>query len=242
MKTTRFVGLMVLFTLLILPLGFTGKANQLSRAAASEDDQDESSIYGNIKIRGTPSGHITVAVDKSNPMRGIQADGIPDFAFHFAPRKSRSYYQNVAMDLEGAVVAFTGRRVTVVSADRHILLNLILDKATNAKQGPFYYDDTSETVRASRGRALVQYQGISEIESLWRCGASGGRCSVSEREISIAGDDIELEAPPECPSGGTGSSGCSVSCGSGGTGCSIGCGAGYYACCHCTNGCKCIRN
>ena len=241
MKKIRLFGLMVLLTLLIIPLGFTGKANQFPRPSGFEDEGDESSIYGNVKIRGTPSGHITVAVDKSNPMRGVQADGIPDLAFHFAPRKSKSNYQNVAMDLEGAIVAFTGRRVTVLSADRHILFNLILDKATNAKQGAFYYDDTSETVRASRGRALVQYKGISEIESLWLCGASGGRCSVSEREMSIADDDIGLEGP-SCPSGGTGSTSCSVSCGSGGTGCSIGCGAGYYACCHCTNGCKCIRN
>ena len=187
-----------------------------------------------------------MAVDKSFPMRGIQADGIPDAAFHFAPRKSKSNYQNVAMDLEGAVVAFTGRRVTVLSAERYILLNLTIDKAPDANQRAYYADvtrDTGETVRATRGRALVQYKGgTSDIESLWLCGAAGGRCSVSERQMTIADDGIELEGPPDCPSGGTGSTSCSVSCGGGGQGCSVGCGAGYYACCHCTNGCHCVHN
>jgi hypothetical protein len=243
MKKMRLVGLMVLLTVLIVPFGFTGKANQLSRPPGSEEEGDEFSIYGNVKIRGTPSGHITVAVDKSFPMRGIQADGIPDLAFHFAPRKSKSYYQNVVLDLEGATVAFTGRRVTVLSADRYILLNLTIDKAPDANQGAYYDDasrDTSETVRASRGRALVQYKGgASEIESLWLCGARGGRCSVSDREMTIADDDIILEG--SCPSGGSGSTSCSIDCG-GGQGCSVGCGSGYYACCHCTNGCHCVRN
>ena len=40
-----------------------------------------------------------------------------------------------------------------------------------------------------------------------------------------------------CPSGGPGSSSCSVS-----TCCSVGCSPGYYACCHCSNGCRCYRN
>jgi hypothetical protein len=236
MNKSRCVGLIVLLTLLLAPYGFTSSANQ--------GFENEISIYGNVKVRGTPSGHVTVAVDRSFPMRGIQADGVADLAVHFAPRKNRREYQNIAFDVEGGVVDFSSRRVTVFSADRHILLNLMLENRPENEDGLPYYNDTSrdllETVRINRGKALGRYKGTADIGGLWLCGVEGGRCSVIERtgEMKAATDPIELENP--CPSGGTGSTSCSIECGPG-QGCSTSCGAGYYACCHCTNGCHCLR-
>lgn len=252
MNKLRWLGLMLLLTLLLAPYEFTGNANQLN---GFESEQDELSIYGNVTIRGTPSGHVTVAVDRSFPMRGIQADGVPDIAFHFVPRKldallrhaakNRHEYQAPAVELEGGTVAFTSKRVTVLSADRHILMNVSLENRPKTTDRGVYYEDVTrdqlETVRLYRGKALVAYRGHdSNIERLWVCGAAGGKCAVWERtgEMRIA-DDFELENP--CPGGGRGASSCTVSCG-GGQGCSVTCNVGYYACCHCSNGCHCVAN
>jgi hypothetical protein len=236
MTKLRCAGL-VLLVLLISAQGFTSNANQ--------NFTNEFSISGNIKVRGTPSGHLTVAVDQSFPMREIEGDGIPDIAFHFAPKKSSIVYQNIAFDLEQATLTFTGRRLTVLSTDRHILLNITLEKGPESNASGQYYDDRSrdlpETLRISRGKALGQYKDPTTIQALWLCGTKGGECSVLENtgEMRIADDPIEIEGP--CPSGGTGSTSCSIECGAG-QGCSTSCGAGYYACCHCTNGCHCIHN
>lgn len=227
-------GLTVLLALLIAAQGFT--------SSAKHQVIGESSIFGNVTVRGTRSGHLTVAVDQSFPMRGIQPDGIPDLAFHFAPKKNRTEYQNVAFDLEGAVVSFTNRRLTVLSADRNILLNVSLEKPTDTAGNAAYYEDPSrdlpQTIRISRGKALGQYKDPATIAALWVCGTKAGQCSVLENagEMTIA-DDFYIE----CPAGGSGSTSCSIDCGPG-QGCSTSCGAGYYACCHCTNGCHCIHN
>lgn len=234
MTKLRCAGLIVLLALLIAANGFTTNAKQ--------SFTNEFSIFGNIKVRGTPSGHMTVAVDQSFPMRGIEVDGVPDIAFHFAPKKIRSEYQKVAFDLEDATVTFTAERLTVLSADRHILLNLTLEKGPDTNANGLYYEDRSrdlpETLRIRRGKALGNYKDSTTIEALWLCGTKGGECSVLENtgEMRLA-DDFYLD----CPSGGTGSTSCSIECG-GGQGCSTSCGTGYYACCHCTNGCHCIHN
>lgn len=235
MKKLRCLFLALAVALLIVPLNFVSNAAQLQNF----DTHDEVSIYGNIKIHGTPSGHITVAVDKSAPLQEIQADGVWDLVFHFAPKQSKPEYQNIALDLEGAVLAFTNRRVTVISAERHLILNLSLEETPKSNNSIFQYSNQPETVHISNGAALVRYLGTSaNTEGLWLCGTEGGRCSVAE----IAGNTRPSSEPaPVCPAGGGGSQNCGISCGSG-LGCSIGCGAGYYACCHCEQGCHCVKN
>jgi len=183
MNKLRFLLLMVVLVLLIAPLKFTGSADRLRGLGP---DSQQSSINGNVKIRGTHSGHVTVAVDKSFPLGGISADGEWDVLFHFATKKNKPAYQDIAFDLEGATVSFTGRRLTVLSAERHILLNLSLEKEPQSNNWIPYYNDRSrdlpETVRITRGLALGQYQGTREnVESFWLCGTEGGTCSVIEK-------------------------------------------------------------
>lgn len=182
MNKLRLLLLMVVLVMLIAPLKFTGSADRL-RGRGS--DSQESSIYGNVKIRGTQSGHITVAVDKSFPIGGIIADGEWDVLFHFATKKNKPGYQDIAFDLEGATVSFTSRRLTVLSAERHILLNLSLEKEPQSNNLFSYHNDRSldlpETVRITRGLALGQYRGTGEnVEGLWLCGTEGGTCSLIE--------------------------------------------------------------
>jgi hypothetical protein len=249
MNKLRWVGLILLLTLLIAPVGLTRNANELK---GFENEGVELSISGNVKVRGTPSGHLTVAVDMSPPNRAIQGDGVPDLAFHFVPKRNSSKYQTVALDLEGGTVAFTSRRLTVLSADRHILLNMMLEKRPQHTDA--YYNDLSrdvpETVRVSRGKAFGQYRDPIAIEGLWLCGTEGGRCSLVERsgEVRAAyiSEEFELEGGggPHCQGGGPGSTSCSVSCGgSQNFGCSVSCGSGYYSCCQCNgDGCGCRSN
>jgi hypothetical protein len=229
--------------LLVTPLNLTGSANQLPGSYA---DTYESSIYGNVRIQGTPSGHFTVAVDASFPPGGTSADGMYDVLFHFVPKKSRTRYQNVAVDLEGATVSFTSKRLTVLSAERHILLNLTLERDT-ARKGIFdYYNDVSrdlpETVRINRGIALGRYDtSRNNTDRFWHCGAEGGICTVIEATDKLRATDGDPLPENPCPSGGKGSTQCSIGCGPG-LGCSTTCGPGTYACCHCTNGCHCYSN
>ena len=175
MNKLRSLFLMLVLGLLIAPLGFTGNADQLP---GFDLDGQEISFYGNIKVRGTPSGHVSVAVDKAFPLGEIYADGVWDVAFHFAPRKSKPRYQNIDLYLEGATLAFTGRRLSVVSAERYTMLNLSLEKEP-PRNKLFSFDDMPDTVRINRGIALGQYQGnLANDEGLWLCGTEGGRCSV----------------------------------------------------------------
>lgn len=240
MSKLRFLFLMLVLALLIAPLKLTGSADQLRGFGA---DRHEFAIYGNVKIRGTPSGHVTVAVDKSLPFRGVEGDGVWDTVFHFAPKKSKPAYQDINLDLENATLIFTGRRLTVLSTERRILLNLSLERNSEIINVVPYYDDRSrdlpETARIDKGLALGQYQGTMEdVKSLWLCGTEGGTCSVLGKNGDLRPmDNFAIE----CPSGGTGSTECGIDCGAG-QGCNVSCGPGYHACCHCTNGCHCIRN
>lgn len=242
MNKFRCVGLILLLTLLIAPRGFTRNASELE---GFENEGVELSIFGNVKVRGTPSGHLTVAVNVSPPNGAIHGDSAPDLAFHFVPRRNSSKYQQTALDLEGGTVAFTSRRLTVLSADRHILLNMMLEK--RPQHANAYYNDLSrdvaETIRVNRGRAIGQYRDPIAIQSLWLCGAEAGRCSMVERsgDMRTLWEDsgFELEGMG-CTAGGRGSTSCSVSCG-GGQGCSVGCSAGMYSCCNCGD-CRCLSN
>jgi hypothetical protein len=64
------------------------------------------------------------------------------------------------------------------------------------------------------------------------------QAGVSSKDIGFPyGGGYYYGGGPQCPAGGPGSTSCSVS-----TCCSVSCGAGYYACCHCTDGCHCIKN
>jgi hypothetical protein len=243
MNKLRFLFVIAMCSLLIASSNLVGIADQWQETDA---DSLEMSFHGNVKIRGTPSGHITIAVDKTNPLGGTQADGLWDVVFHFAPKKFRHENTNIFFDLENATLVSTGRRLTVLSNERYILLNLTLEKSIQSNGWIPYYNDRSrdlaETVRISRGLALGQYQGSMEsIEGFWSCGSVGGKCSVRERNEGIRTMDVEPELPPDCPSGGSGASSCGISCG-GGQGCNVTCGSGTYACCHCTNGCHCIKN
>jgi len=191
MTKLRCVALLILASLLIASQGIAGK---------SKGHSDESSIFGSVRVRGSPSGHLTVAIDQSFPMRGILADGVPDIAFHFAPRKVRNEYQTIAFDLEAATVSFTSGRLTVLSADRNILLNVELTKSAEVTGYiPYYEDrsrDLSETLRINRGKALGRYRNATTIDALWRCGTRGGRCSLLENsgEMRLL-DDPEIENP-----------------------------------------------
>lgn len=239
MNKSRWSLLLTILAMLIFPISFTSKAGP---AHNRDSDTDEVSITGNVKVRGTPSGHLTVAVDKSFPLGGLQADGVVDVLFHFVPKKSKFAYRNIIFDFENASVGYTDRRLTVLSMDRHVLVNLMLDRDTKS-QGliPYYIDrdrDVAETVRISRGKALVRYLATTQgADGFWLCGAEGGRCSIRE---NAGGIKPSSGGAPDCPSGGAGSSSCSISCGAG-QGCSTGCSNGYYACCHCTNGCHCVK-
>lgn len=232
------------FGLLITPLNLTGSANQLPQFYS---DSNEYSLYGNVKVRGTPSGHLTIAVDSSFPMQQIKADGVYDALFHFAPKKSKARYQDVALDLEGAVVSFTGKRITVLSAERHILLNLTIKKEPANNNIFNYYNDTSrdlpETVRINRGLALGRYDTSgTDTERFWLCGAEGGTCAILKAGGDFrASDSDPLPEQNPCPAGGRGATQCTINCGSN-QGCGVTCGAGTYACCHCTNNCHCLPN
>lgn len=241
MNRSRLFLLTIVTALLIASPTLKSSADQLQSAASLQ----EFSIFGNVKIRGTPSGHITVAVDKSAPLAGLQADGRWDIVFHFVPKKANPANQTISLDSEGAIVVSTGRRLTVISDERRVLLNLTLEKETQNDGWTHYYNDRSrdlaETVRISRGLALGQYEASEEsVEGFWMCGSEGGKCSFRARAGDIRAMDIAPIEPAECPSGGAGASSCSISCGPG-QGCSVSCGSGTYACCHCSNGCHCIR-
>jgi hypothetical protein len=245
MNKSRFLLLLVVTGLLITPHALTSSANQFHNDYA---DSQEISFYGNVEVRGTRSAHITVAVDLSRPLAGIQADGLWDVVFHFVPKKLKPANQNISFDVENALVVSTGRRLTVLSNERHILLNLTLERGRQSSSWIPYYNDNSRdlatTVRINRGLALGQYQGrFEDVQGFWLCGSEGGRCSVQERpkDIRPMDGEIEPELPPDCPAGGQGATSCSISC-EGGQGCSVTCGPGTYACCHCSNGCKCIKS
>jgi hypothetical protein len=167
-----------------------GSADQLQEP---DDASQELSIYGNVKVRGTPSGHITVAVDKSFPFRGISADGSWDVVFHFVPKKSKLRNQSIAVDIEDGTVVTTGRRLTVLSAERRILLNLTLEREPQGKGLTPYYNyrsrDVAETVRISQGLALGQYQSSTQdVDGFWQCGSEGGNCSLRMK----AGDITQI--------------------------------------------------
>lgn len=243
MNKLRFLLVIAACALLVALSNFAGNADQSHEQDA---DSQELSFHANIKIRGTPSGHVTVAVDRTSPLGGIQADGLWDVVFHFAPKKFKPENQRISFDLENATLVSADRRLTVLSTERRILLNLTLEKAVESNGWiPYYNDrgrDLAETVRISRGLALGKYQGSMEnLEGFWLCGSEGGRCSVREKTKDIRAMDVEPEVPPDCPSGGSGASSCGISCG-GGNGCNVSCGSGTYACCHCSNGCHCIRS
>lgn len=190
---------MILSGLLIAPLVFTGNADQIP---GFDSDGQEYSLLGNIKVRGTPSGHLTVAVDKEFLPGGIQADGVWDVAFHFAPKKSKTRYQNIALDIEGGIVSFTDRRLTVISAERYIMIDLSLEKETQSNNGIFSYDGLPETVRINRGAALGQYRGaIANGEGLWLCGTDGGACSVVKRTGDVTANNGDPLPETNCPSG-----------------------------------------
>jgi hypothetical protein len=67
--------------------------------------------------------------------------------------------------------------------------------------------------------------------------ATATRQAVECARSAPAGSDFFgwLEPVGGCPSGGPGSSSCSIhNC------CSVTCTSGYYACCHCSDGCRCV--
>ncbi len=240
MNKLRLLLLFIMLSLLFYSGSITSKAEKANR---TESDIDEISINGQVKVRGTPSGHLTITVDKSFPMEGLQPDGMADILFHFVPKKTKRVYRTIALDLEHATVAYTDKRLTILSIDRQIVLNLMLDRAKKSNNEFLYYTDRSrdieETIRIHRGKALTRYLTPRQgAEGFWLCGAEGGKCSFRE---NLAGVAPNSEGAPNCSSGGVGSSSCSISCGSG-TGCSTGCESGFYACCHCTEGCHCIKN
>jgi hypothetical protein len=196
---------------------------------------DQLRLVGNVKVRSTPSGHVTVAIDGSISS-SLQPDGLTDFTWHFVPKKNRPEYHTISMDQQNVTILFTSRRLTVMSGD-NVLLNLSLEKAPKGEiANPYYTDrrrDLLGTVRIQRGISLVRYPGDSELaERLWKCGEDGGLCGAN-----VAANTFHsLEEASGCPSGGAGSTGCSIDgC------CSVDCGAGYYACCHCLDGCHCIK-
>lgn len=238
MNKLRLVFVMLLLAILIAPFGFTGKADQLR---GIDPDSDEVSVFGNVKISGTTSGHVTVSVDRSVPFRGIEADGVPDITFHFVPRKNKPEFQNIAFDLEGATVAFTDNEMTVISSDRYIILNLSLKKRSE-KKNIFSFDDSPDVVRIRGGIAFGQYKGTgANVEGLWLCGDEGGTCAVLKKGDSLTAYDGDPLPEGPCPSGGQGATSCGINCGAG-QGCNVSCGSGTYACCHCTNGCHCVSS
>lgn len=237
MKKVRSLFLLLIPVLMIVPQVWSHANNRDARLGTKGDQMR---LIGNVKVRSTTSGHVTVAVDGSVSSLA-HVDGLTDFTWHFVPKKNRPEYHNIAMDLEAVTVLFTSRRVTVMSGD-NVLLNLSLEKAPKGEMdNPYYIDrrrDVADTTRIHKGIALVRTVGDSEqAEGLWKCGEEGGRCGVKMPSSGpSANDDWDLIAGG-CPSGGQGSSGCSISnC------CSVDCNAGYYACCHCTDGCRCIKS
>lgn len=204
MNRLRHVFAMLLFAMLITSFGFAGNADQ---AFETDPDSEEISIYGNVRISGTPSGHVTVSVDRSVPFRGIKADGVPEITFHFVPRKNKPDYQNIAFDLEGATVSFTNNKLTVISADRHIVLNLSLKKKAENKS-IFSFDDSPEIVRIRGGIAFGRYKGDgASVEGLWLCGTDAGTCAQVSKEpdtdLEPASSFVVTSVEPKTSSDGT---------------------------------------
>ena len=244
MKRFRYCLLIAALAFLFNPLKFITSADQ---SRWFDSDGDEVSMFGNVRVRGTPSGHITVAVDKALAFGEVQPDGVWDVVFHFAPKKTKPQYRDIVFDLENATLVSTGRRLTVLSSDRQIVLNLSLEREARTYDWTPYYDDRSRdlpnTVRIGHGQALGQYQStMKSADKLWSCGAEDGTCSIVKKVGRIrTADEGDPDPPADCPAGGPGATECGIQCG-GGQGCSVSCGPGTYACCHCTNGCHCIKN
>lgn len=236
MKNPRYLFLVLIPILIVVP--------QVWSQGGAKDGglgtrRDQIRFVGNVKVRSTVSGHVTVAFDGSISS-SAQSDGLTDFTWHFVPKKIRPEHYTISMDLQDVTILFNSRRLTVMSGP-NVVLNLSLEKTPKDEmENPYYIDrarDLPSTVRIQRGLALVRYEGESQLaERLWKCGEDDGLCGTTGpgKGVSIASDE---DAIAGCPSGGQGSSGCSISnC------CSVDCQSGYYACCHCTDGCRCIRS
>lgn len=228
--------LIALVTMLLAPPVLTGNS---SRILALDSEQHRFSIHGTVKIRGTSSGHVNVAIDESFPPGDIHADGVWESLFHFVPRKTRPRYQDIALDLEGATVIYSSWRLIVLSDERKIVLNLMFRKDPQENKLKLFSFDQSrvpETVRINRGLALGHYRGVMANDGrFWLCGNAGGTCSLA----GGSGGEDALPSRTNRTGERSGPTGCSISDG-GATGCGVACGPGTYPCCHCNEGCRCI--
>jgi hypothetical protein len=188
-------------------------------------------------VRGTASGHLTIAFDGGSH-DSAQSISKQSFTWHFVPAEDRSEYRNIVIDLSDGTLIYSSRQLTIASG-RYELLRLSIETSSKKELADQIgqFERLPSSAIFERGKALARYVNDSEKAlRLWHCGETDGLCAIrlsGEKGLN----QFEDEGGPSCPAGGVGATSCSLtSC------CSVSCGAGYYACCHRTENCRCIPN
>ena len=232
--------------LLIIPLLALTLGIAAHKAAGGNKTQSSDSVDGKIQrftgvviARSSASGHVTISIDQSIEY-SVRSDGIPDLAWHFVPAEEHAQHGPISVTVQDGVILATSKHLTLLS-DQKVLLHLSLEPSSEKDLIDLVYKRTSDSMFIERGIALARYEQSSEkIQRLWDCDGLNGLCAVKQKRFGgVPGDTYsEEEGGADCPSGGPGA----TSCSGGPSCCSVSCSSGYYACCHCTNGCKCVKD
>ena len=221
------------FMLLIAPQILFGSNRRVHQFPVP---QDGIMFLGNVSVRVAQNGNVIIVVDQ---LTTKAPDGIPDWIFRFAPRKTQQQYQNTSFDLQEARVFAAHSRLAVISREGYVMVSLSLRKIHHDDSEFSIYGDRStdspQTIRISKGFGLLR-------ETPKRL--KDGSFAPIDIEQSVLSKDFRLQSEAggsiNCDSGGVGATSCSVN--SGGSGCSVSCSGGYYACCLTPATCRCIRN
>lgn len=222
-------------------------------AVAADQDDAEMSL-GSVLVRSMEKV-IVVAMDSGD--EGSSGDGLVDRVFVYYLAEPLD--QPLHFRTDRAMVLFGKGRVQVTSPDGPTILRFAvraagLDRPRPNKPGEkddFCIEDpgmnfrsglkgrgAARSISLENGVGLAHYPKVESLPFSHFEQADLTRLNYRDFLSSVPGEfDIATKCAPQCASGGPGSSGCSVS-----SCCSVTCQSGYYACCHCTNGCSCVKN
>lgn len=185
-------------------------------------------MEGQVLVRPSEDG-LVIGVDTDSP-----ADGFVNHAFLYQMEQAPSD----ALRFEGdGVLWVRADRLVVTSKEGDRIVDLRLaDK--KGLSGVRLGDEGESASILYEGIGLSRYGSLSTVTLEQLGGFDPAHLStatwLSDNPFA-RGPVFEGGGETSCPAGGTGSSGCSIpSC------CSVSCSSGYYACCHCSNGCKCV--
>ena len=218
--------------------------------SASQDDAEVR--FGSVLVRSMDKV-IILALDSGD--ENSPGDGLVDQVFvYYLPE---SLPEPLSFRTDRAMVLFGKGRVQLTSPDGPTTLRFAV-RTTNPRNRPragqkdeFCTEDPPQNIRwdpdggrvplsmsLENGLGLAHYPRVKNLPFSHFEQADLARLNYRDFLSSVPSEfDIQAKCAPQCASGGPGSSGCSVS-----TCCSVTCQSGYYACCHCTNGCTCVKN